>query len=613
MRLRDTVICSVCLLLAGALLIGAGLQLDYINSQRREMKLIINEPLENAPPSLAFATVAMGAFRGLVVDVLWMRAEKLKEAGQFFDARQLAEWITTLQPRFGSVWVFQAWNMAYNISVTIPETQPDQRWHWVKNGYELLRDKGIYSNPRDIQLYHELARIFQHKIGGVSDNVHKYYKLQMALEMKPLLGAADDEYFDDLVEAGHWLWGSDDTPAPWRPDFTEIWKRIAAEPNFAPLIGRLRSADPAFSDNARFIDSYLMLRQDARRFAPEALMVIDDLRQTPELKRFDILAKAFSLRRTWKLEPALMRRLNKTHGPIDWNDPNTHMPLDWRHADSHAIYWAEKGLETAKLAAEGEEISGPETNTDRIVAHSLQNLFRNGKIFIHSTPVSVPSDDPAKPPQTRTLREVYLRPDLRMFEPYNNALLKIIGKYKAAGDTQAYVSLGNGHRNMLINALLSFYQTGHKDYAGKILQQLRELYPLPEFQLPLVDYARKRMLEEYRDLGLNNAREQIISILKEGYYLYAIRDDAAAFGREEIAKQIHDYYTTLYPDGSRIDLPELKMLRYFAIDSFFADGQFSPYLKNSLLGRIEVERPDFLKQLRKLQQATTQQQENQQP
>jgi len=606
---RDTVICSVSLLLAGALLIGAGLQLDYINSQRREMKLIINEPLENAPPSLAFATIAMGAFRGLVVDVLWMRADRLKEAGQFFDARQLAEWITTLQPRFGAVWVFQAWNMAYNISVTIPKTQPDQRWHWVKNGYELLRDKGIYSNPRDIQLYHELARIFQHKIGSVSDDAHKYYKLQMAMEMKPLLGAADDEYFDDLVEAGNWLWGSDDTPAPWRPDFTRIWKRLAEEPSFAPLISRLRSADPAFSDDARFIDSYLTLRQDARKFAPEALTVIDEFRQTPELKRFDILAKAFSLRRTWKLEPALMRRLNKTHGPIDWNDPNTHMPLDWRHPDSHAIYWATKGLETAKLAAEGEEISGPETNTDRIVAHSLQSLFRNGKIFIHSTSVSVPSNDPAEPPQTRTLKEIYLRPDLRMFEPYNNALLKILAKYKAAEDMQAYVSLANGHRNMLRNALLSFYQSGHKDYAGKILKHLRELYPSPEFQVPLVDYARKRMLEELRDIGLVNAKEQIISVLKESYYLYAIRDDAAAFGREELAKQIHNHYTTLYPGGSRIDLPELKMLRYFAIDSFFADGQFSPYLKKSLLGRIEVERPDFLKQLRQLQQQSNEQQQ----
>jgi len=67
------------------------------------MQLVINEPLVNAPPSLAFASVALGAFRGLLVDILWMRADKLKEDGQFFDAKQLAEWITVLQPRFAAV------------------------------------------------------------------------------------------------------------------------------------------------------------------------------------------------------------------------------------------------------------------------------------------------------------------------------------------------------------------------------------------------------------------------------------------------------------------------------------------------------------------------------
>ena len=128
MRLHDIVICLLCLLIAVGLLFFAGEKLDYINAARKEMKLVINEPLESAPPSLAFATIAMGAFRGLVVDILWIRAERLKEQGQFFDAKQLAEWITVLQPRFISVWDFHAWNMAYNISVAIPASEPEQRW-----------------------------------------------------------------------------------------------------------------------------------------------------------------------------------------------------------------------------------------------------------------------------------------------------------------------------------------------------------------------------------------------------------------------------------------------------------------------------------------------------
>ncbi|MHC4171000.1 MAG: hypothetical protein ACYSWQ_29020 [Planctomycetota bacterium] len=142
MRSRDMIICSVCVALAIGLCIGAGMQLDSINRQRTEMDLVMDTP-ENIPPQMLWATVATGAFRGLVVDVLWMRADRLKEEGQFFDARQLAEWITLLQPRFASVWEFHAWNMAYNISVAIPATEPEQRWRWVRNGYELIRDEAI--------------------------------------------------------------------------------------------------------------------------------------------------------------------------------------------------------------------------------------------------------------------------------------------------------------------------------------------------------------------------------------------------------------------------------------------------------------------------------------
>ena len=275
MRLRDAIIWFACVIFAVALLIIAGTQLDFINSQRKQMKLISNEPLENAPPSLAFATVAMGAFRGLVVDVLWLRADRLKEQGQFFDAKQLAEWISILQPRFPSVWEFHAWNMAYNISVTIPATQPDQRWHWVKNGYELLRDRGIPLNPKAILLYRELARIFQHKIGSVSDDVHKYYKLQLAMAMEPLLGPADNQYFEALAEA----------PAD--------WQQIIKDADMAALITALKAADEMFTDDDEFVNNYLSLRQKPSRFNPKAFNVIDDFRGTKALEKFDIFAKAY--------------------------------------------------------------------------------------------------------------------------------------------------------------------------------------------------------------------------------------------------------------------------------------------------------------------------------
>lgn len=588
MRLRDIIIWSVCIVLAASLLITAGMQLDFINSQRQQMKLIANEPLENAPPSLAFATVAMGAFRGLLVDILWLRADKLQDLGEFFDAKQIAEWITTLQPRFTSVWEFQAWNMAYNISVAIPATQPDERWRWVKNGYELLRDRGIPLNPKSISLYFELARIFQHKIGFVSDDAHKYYQLQLAMAMEPLLAPADNQYFKALAEA------------------PTAWGQIIKDPNVASLVTSLKSADKTFDNDNDFVSNYLSLRQNPARFNPDAFKVIDNFRGTEAIRKFDIFAKAYHLRNAWKLDPVLMQQLNYTYGPIDLSDPNTHLPLDWRHPDTHAIYWASKGLQVAGK----KEFSTAEINTDRIVNQSLQDLFRNGKIFIYDVPVETSSDSNSQTPQTKMEKEIFYRPDLRMFEPYNKAALARIEKYnyieEARGSLQ---SLKEGHRNMLRNALFSFYQAGHIQQAQKIYDQMRELYPQDEFKVPLVVFVRNRLREELQNTSLDNAKEIVEMMLRESYFRYAMHDDDEAFGREKMAKEVYDHYQSPRVDENRIDLPDFTLLRYLALIDFLNDPQYPPNMRLALYNRIKIERPELAEQLEKQEEEILKQSE----
>ena len=552
------------------------------------MKLIINEPLENAPPSLAFATVAMGAFRGLVVDILWIRADSLKEKGQFFDAKQLAEWITILQPRFTDVWEFHAWNMAYNISAAIPATEPEQRWRWVRNGYELLRDKGIRINPKSIVLYRELARIFQHKIGGVTDDAHNYYKLQLALAMGPLLGAADNHSFDELAKAP--------------TDF----QQIAADPNIASLIAALKNADTIFNDNENFAANYLNLRQHPHRFNDKAFGVIDAHRTKAALKKLDAFARASQLRNVWKLDPVMIRQLNQTYGPADLGDPNTHLPLEWRHPCTHAMYWAVLGLKNAAK----EEFSVGETNTDRIVSHSLQDLFRNGKIFIYDVQLpSAPDESLTKP--AVPIKEIYLRPDLRMFEQYNKSVLATIEKYRAINKKGTFQSMQDGHRNMLVNAAFSFYQAGHINQAQKIYNQLRKLYPKPEFNVSLVIFVRNRLREELRSLGIHNAREIIQMMLRESYFRYAMRDDDEAAGREKMAQQTYEQYKSVCGDEQRVNLPDFKMLRYLALLDFLDDRRYPPNLRQNLIGRIKIERPKLAEQLEEQQRKLIQQMEEQ--
>ncbi|MEI8314281.1 MAG: hypothetical protein WCG79_02405 [Verrucomicrobiota bacterium] len=159
---------------------------------RRELRLTTGEPLENTPPLVAFTTVAMGGFRGVIADLLWLRASGLQQDGKYFELVQLSDWITKLEPRMKQVWAFHAWNMAYNVSVLF--NNPADRWRWVRQGIILLRDEGLRYNPGEPNLYRELGWIYQHKMSGNSDQMNAYYKRWWADEMATLFDGPRPDY-----------------------------------------------------------------------------------------------------------------------------------------------------------------------------------------------------------------------------------------------------------------------------------------------------------------------------------------------------------------------------------------------------------------------------------
>lgn len=586
MRTRNLIICLLCVIISLTFFVSGYMQIDKINEARKELKLISNEPLENAPPALAFATVAMGAFRGLVVDILWMRADKLKEEGLFFDAKQLAEWITVLQPRFTAVWDFQAWNMAYNISVAMPNTQPAERWKWVQNGYELLRDKGIVQNPNAIILYRSLAWIFQHKIGGVTDDCHKYYKLQIAMSINPLIEPQTNEHFDRLAATVHTL------------------QEITADEQIAAFVKALREADPVnFGPDKDFVREYLTLYlSDGQGFTEEASLVLQDYQDTEVLEKFHLFAQAWELRNTWKFDIDLMIRLNKRYGPKSI-EQDEKLPLNWAHPQVHAIYWAQLGLE---VAGNKGDYSIDEVNTDRIVFHSLQELYRSGKTIVYDVPMKMPEkqrqqgnlDVETDEPEYIVGKTIYTLPDLRMFESYNAAHLERIAKYQAF-DESNIAPLKNGHRNMLNNAVLSFYMAGHIKKAGEVFKQLRTLYPREDNNYSLQEFCRVRMKDEFQGFSIHDATEMIIMLLREAYFRYAIGEDNESKGREDMARQAYELYLRDYGEDEidRVNLPEFSRMRYMALVQFLNDEYFPINMRQALMERIQRDRPELFERL----------------
>ena len=108
--------------------------------------------------------MALGGFRGLISNFLWIRANDLQQEDKFFEMVQLADWITDLEPHFEQVWAFQAWNMAWNISVKFKDFS--DRWRWVERGMELLRDTACATTPTASCIYQQSELDFPKQDGA---------------------------------------------------------------------------------------------------------------------------------------------------------------------------------------------------------------------------------------------------------------------------------------------------------------------------------------------------------------------------------------------------------------------------------------------------------------
>lgn len=179
----------------------------------------------DVPPALGFVVVGLGGFRGVLSEILWFRAARLQEQGRYLELVQLSRWITLLDPHAPENWAYNAWNLAYNISVMM--NRPEDRLRWVKSGLSLLRDDAIPCNPREASLYRELSWLYQNKIGSDLDSAHRAYQFDLAQTMAPLLHSNGTARADGAVT---------DALAALRLD---PGRMLALEKRFGPLDWRL--------------------------------------------------------------------------------------------------------------------------------------------------------------------------------------------------------------------------------------------------------------------------------------------------------------------------------------------------------------------------------------
>ncbi len=451
-RLIATGVILVCLVVAGALnpMIAASVgrhDLTYADTAE-----------EGDPPQVALG-IAMGAFRGLFVNILWIRANELKEAGKYHEAIELSSAITKLQPRFPQVWAFHAWNMAYNISVTTQT--PEERWQWVNAGIDLLRDEGLEANPNDMLLHKELGWIYLHKIAGYTDDANQYYKRKVAEEWTVVLGeppamrpppreegdntpinleqerervtAVFADRLQAIIDAPQTISGLREAN-PQAADLARAYERAMGEPVGLGLLARYTYQTQINEKRAGV--SVRGLGEKGQRFAE----LLDD----PEWGgAWDDLV-AYSRKRVlvdkYHMEPLRMQRLVRAFGPIDW-----------RLAPAHSLYWASRGVEVGRMEVdEHNSTSFDFVNTYRVMMQSIQELARYGDLYFNFLDWAETGSARYQP-----------MPNMYFIEAYGDILDDAHDAVGIFGDERRAVrAFSAGYTNFLRQAVLYYYRRG---------------------------------------------------------------------------------------------------------------------------------------------------------
>jgi hypothetical protein len=110
----------------------------------------------------------LGGARGIAANVLWTRAEELKREQDWDRMKATVDLITKLQPHFLSVWTFQGWNLAYNVSVEWDA--PEDKYEWIKKGIQFLQE-GVNKNRKSPDLIWNTAWTYYHKIGFSDESI----------------------------------------------------------------------------------------------------------------------------------------------------------------------------------------------------------------------------------------------------------------------------------------------------------------------------------------------------------------------------------------------------------------------------------------------------------
>jgi hypothetical protein len=164
--------------------------------QQAESMEIREENLGEVELTDSTARLTLTGLRGFAVCGLWLAANEKQMKHEWNELEVLVKMVTKLQPHFKSPWLFQSWNLSYNVSVE--SDQVKDKYFYIAEGIKLL-SRGERINNKDPDMRYYMGFYNQHKIGMADETNYLRCLYEMstidpkARDAQKLRGAFDDK------------------------------------------------------------------------------------------------------------------------------------------------------------------------------------------------------------------------------------------------------------------------------------------------------------------------------------------------------------------------------------------------------------------------------------
>ncbi len=125
--------------------------------------------LEQGDPEITSTAMRLGTLgsRGFVITALWKAAIEKFKRNEWHEFEFLVRTVTRLQPNFTTPWIYQSWNLSYNVSVE--NDRLNDMYFYITRGIELLAE-GERMNRKSPDMRYQIGFYYQNKF-SVSDKV----------------------------------------------------------------------------------------------------------------------------------------------------------------------------------------------------------------------------------------------------------------------------------------------------------------------------------------------------------------------------------------------------------------------------------------------------------